>query len=161
MISADQKLHPNYAFSPDSRYVAESGTSRNSIVRVLELPTGKQVSAFGKHHVYGIAMGPDGSSLTSSYGDLVTLWNLSSGERWRVLRGFKGYVVGLSFSQDERDGLMSVVGRSLTIKKSPTWAAAPAPSAQIRYLITPSTAGLIPCRYDKGGTIRVFRVGRH
>jgi WD40 repeat protein len=102
VISAGKNLYPNYTFSPDIRYVAESGTSRNYTVRVLGLPTGEQVSAFGNHHAYGIAMSPDGSTPASGYWDLVTLWNLSTGERLGVLRGFKRYVVGLSFSLDGR-----------------------------------------------------------
>jgi hypothetical protein len=39
LISLEKDAGAGYAFSPDSRYVAESGTSRNHAIRILELPS--------------------------------------------------------------------------------------------------------------------------
>jgi WD40 repeat protein len=215
LISLGKGRSANFTFSPDSRYVAESGNSRQYAIRVLELPTGKQVSAFGngKHDAFGIAMSPDGGTLASGSWDLVTLWNPSTGERRAVLRGFKRYVVGLSFSPDGRllaggtdagglqiwdvarlariasldiegggvsepvfspDGHLVAVGVYGTgtawlidvssgkiidhQKVSDLGCGSVGFSPDGSFLITPSTGGLITWPYDRGGTIRVFRV---
>lgn len=202
----------SYTFSPDSRYVAESGASRDYAIRVLELSTGKQVSAFGKHESFGIAISPDGRTLASGYWDLVTLWTLSTGERLGVLRGFKDNAAGLSFSPDGKllagstaEGLqiwdleshtriasLDILGAGASVplfspdgrlvavgsygtgtawlidvssgkiidhqKVSDLGCGSVAFSPDGRFLITPSTGGLIKWPYDRGGTIRVFKV---
>ncbi len=91
------------AFSPDSRYLAETSygkATHNSRIRVVELATGKQVSTFGKHPIHGLAMSPDGVTMATGYWDAVTLWNMLTGERLAALHGFGRYVGGLSFSKD-------------------------------------------------------------
>jgi WD40 repeat protein len=103
LISLGDKVDAIHAFSPDSRYVAESLPGidvHNSAIRVVELATGKQITAFGKHHPFSIAISPDGVTLASGYWDVVTLWNMFTGERLAVLRGFSRYVEALSFSRD-------------------------------------------------------------
>jgi WD40 repeat protein len=92
-----------HAFSPDSHYVAESLRGQgihDPHIHVVELASGKQVSAFGKHTPFSIAISPDGKTLASGYWDIVTLWNMFAGERLAVLQGFGRYVEGLSFSRD-------------------------------------------------------------
>jgi WD40 repeat protein len=92
-----------HAFSPDSHYVAESPSGKSvkdPHIRVLELPSGKQVSAFGKRDAFSLAISPDGVTLASGYWNVVTLWNMLTGERLAVLEGFGRYVEGLSFSKD-------------------------------------------------------------
>jgi WD40 repeat protein len=105
LILLGDEVDAIFAFSPDSRYVAESLPGidlHSSAIRVVELATGKQVSAFGTHHPFSIAISPDGVTLASGYWDVVTLWNMFTGERIAVLRGFSRYVEALSFSRDGR-----------------------------------------------------------
>lgn len=92
-----------YVFSPDSRYVVESssgGDAKGAHIRVIELATGKQVSSFGKHATFSLAISPDGVTLATGHWDVVNLWNMFTGQRVGVVRGFGRYVRGLSFSKD-------------------------------------------------------------
>jgi WD40 repeat protein len=214
LISLGDKVDAVLAFSSDSRYVAESLPGidvHNSAIRVVDLATGKQVSAFGTHHPFSIAISPDGVTLASGHWDVVTLWNMFTGERIAVLQGFSGYVEALSFSRDGRllvggtDGALQIwevstqtrvqsleiAGADVSPAFSPdgrlvaagTYASGTvwlidvsrgkildqervsyfgcgsvAFSPDSRFLITPSTGGLIKWPYDTGGTIRVFEV---
>jgi WD40 repeat protein len=210
-----------HAFSADGRYVAESvpyvakpvwGKEPHDFrIRVLELPSGKQVSAFGKYNAFSLAISPDSKTLASGHWDEVVLWNMFTGEQIGVLRGFGQYVEGLSFSRDGRllaggtDGALQIwdvstqtrlqsleiAGADVSPAFSPdgrlvaagTYAngtvwlidvgtgkildqkqvsefgcGSVAFSPDARFLITPSTGGLIKWPYDTGGTIRVFEV---
>ena len=205
-----------FAFSPDSRYLAEaaSGTNRGGhSIRVIALPSGKQISTFGKRDVQSIALSPDGAALASGYWDMVALWDISTGRRLATLRGLGRYVQSLSFSSDgallaagtdagsleiwdvaHRTRLHSIAiqggqvsnaafspgGRFVAIgvygtgavwlidvrsgkiidhqKVSDLGCGSVAFSPDGRYLITPSTGGLIKWPYDRGGTVRVFEV---
>jgi WD40 repeat protein len=215
LISLGDNVYAVHAFSPDCRYVAESPASKgkDSHIRIVELPSGKQVSAFGKHDAFSIAISPDGVTLASGHWNVVTLWNMVTGERLAVLEGFGRYVKGLSFSKDGKllaagtdTGGLQIwdVGRrirlhSLDIEGGEVSEPAFSPDGQLvavgiygtgavwlidvgsgkiidhqkvsdlgcgsvafspdgRFLITPSTGGLIKWPYDRGGTIRVFRV---
>jgi WD40 repeat protein len=204
------------AFSPDSRYVVASTRVRGpqvSRIRVVELPGGKQLSAFGRNTAFALAISPDNMTVASGYWDIVALWNMFTGQRLAVLRGAGRYVEGLSFSRDGRllaaatdagslqlwdthsfqrvwsldlgGGFVSTPafspdGRFLAVGVYGTGAAwlvdvgtgkivdhakvsdlgcgSVAFSPDGRYLITPSTGGLIKWPYDRGGTIRVFKV---
>ncbi len=211
LISLPENVFANYAFSPDSRYVAEA-LSGNGI-KVLELPSGKQVSTFGKHAIRSIAISPDGRTLASGQWSVVALWDMFTGKRLALLRGFGRYVDAVAFSKDGRylaagtdwgrleiwdvrhrrrlytvdlgGGLSPALafspnGRFVAIglygrgtvwlvdvangkildsqKVSDLGCGAVAFSPDSRFLITPSTGGLIKWPYDSGGTIRVFRV---
>jgi WD40 repeat protein len=202
------------AFSPDSRYVAEvSGrqVARNSRIRIVELASGKQVSAFGTIDPNSIAMSPDGVTLAAGYWDVVTLWNMITGQRLTALQGFGDDVGLLAFSPDGKllaagtthglqiwdvsslvrvesinldgslsDAQFSPDGRLIAVgaygigtvflidvgsgkmidrqRVSDMGCGSVAFSPDGRFLITPSTGGLIKWPYDKGGTIRVFSV---
>jgi len=179
----------------------------------VELASGRQVSAFGNHHAFSIAFSPDGVTLASGHWDVVILWNMITGKRPAVARGFGCYVKGLSFTKDGEllaagtdsgglqiwdvrhrmrlhsldigggevsepafspDGRLAVVGvygtgavwlidvRSGKIidhqKVSDLGCGSVAFSPDGRFVITPSTGGLIKWPYDRGGTIRVFEV---
>lgn len=218
LISHKESESIGYAFSPDGRYVAESpGQGRHGFhVRLVELASGKQISAFERHDPSSIALSPDGTTLATGHWEIVTLWNMITGKRLAVLRGFGRYVDGLSFSRDGKllaastdvgglqvwdvqravrlvsieiegsvasepafspDGRLVAVGvygtgavwlidvRTGKIidhqRVSDMGCGSVAFSPDGRYLITPSTGGLIKWPYDKGGTIRVFRVSDH
>jgi WD40 repeat protein len=216
LISLGDNVYAIHAFSPDSHYVAESLPGKNTHdprIRIVELASGKQVSAFGKHAAFSIAISPDGTTLASGHWNLVTLWNMFTGERLATLRGLDRYVKSLSFSRDGKflaagtdfgglqiweishrtriqslnlegldvsqpafssDGRLVAVGiyGSGTVwlidvetgkildkqKVSDMGCGSVAFSPDGHFLITPSTGGLIKWPYDRGGTIRVFKV---
>jgi WD40 repeat protein len=213
LIAMGKDVSAVYAFSPDSRYVVESIRSKAAHIRVVELASGKQVSAFGQHDPFSIAISPDGATLASGHWDVIILWNMLTGKRLGAMRGVGRYVWGLTFSPDGRllaagtdagglqiwdvrslsrvqsldiqggyvsepefspDGRLVAVGVYGTgtawlidvssgkiidsQKVSDIGCGSVAFSPDGRYLITPSTGGLIKWPYDLGGTIRVFRV---
>jgi WD40 repeat protein len=218
LISLGDKVYAVHAFSPDGRYVAESSSQSmdGPRIRVVELASGKQVSAFGKHAGFGMAISPDGTTLASGHWDVVTLRNMFTGKLLAVFRGFGRYVPSLSFSPDGRllaagtdfgklqiwdvprhmeiwsldleggdvsEPAFSPNGRLVAVgvygtgtvwlidvgsgkiidrqKVSDLGCGSVAFSPDGRFLITPSTGGLIKWPYDKGGTIRVFKVNTH
>jgi WD40 repeat protein len=216
LISLGEDVYAVHAFSPDNRYVGESPFGkglRGPQIRVVELATGKQVSAFGRHAAFSMAISPDGMTLASGYWNVVMLWDMFTGKRLAVLEGFGRYVKGLAFSRDgnllaagtdsgglqiwdvrHRTRLQSIdiggqqvsepafspdgrlvavgiygtgtvwlidtgTGKILDSQKvSDLGCGAVAFSPDGRFLITPSTAGLIKWPYDRGGSIRVFEV---
>jgi WD40 repeat protein len=216
LFSSGHRVDAVHAFSPDSRYVAESSANKvagDSQIRLVELATGKQVSAFGKHHAFSIAMSPDVVTLASGHWDVVLLWDMLTGRQLAAFRGFDSYVIGLSFSRNgdllaastdfgglqiwdvphrkklhsvdiggldvsqpafSPDGRLLAVGiyatgtvwlvdvRSGKVidhqKISDLGCGSVAFSPDGRYLVAPSTGGLVKWPYDRGGTIRVFKV---
>lgn len=216
LISVGDGVFAIHTFSPDSRYVAESLPGHDihdPHIRVVELANGKQVSAFGKHTPFSVAISPDGMTLASGHWNVVTLWNMLTGERLAVLPGFGRYVEGLSFSRDGKflaagtdfgglqiwdvhhrariqsldleggqvsDPQFSPDGRLVAVgvygtgavwlvdvgtgkildhqKVSDIGCGSVAFSPDGHFLIVPSTGGLITWPYDRGGTIRVFKI---
>jgi WD40 repeat protein len=219
LISLAGNVSAIYAFSPDSRYLAESASGKGVHtlrIRIVELATGKQVSAFGRFGAFSLAISPDGETLAAGHWKVVTLWNLHTGKRITLLQGFDRYVESLAFSKDGKllaagndfgglqiwdvqhqtrlqslapagwggyvsqpafspDGRLVAVGiygtgsvflmdvrTGKTIdhqKVSDLGCGSVAFSPDGRFLITPSTGGIITYPYDRGGTIRVFQVG--
>ncbi len=210
VITLPNGTYAVYAFTPDSRYVAESAASH---IRIVELSSGKPVTAFGAHHAFSLAISPDGVTLAAGYWNVVTLWNLQTGKWEAALAGFGRYVEGLAFSKDgtllaggtDSGGLQiwdvrrRVMLQSLQFEGGDVSAPAFSPDGRLvaagtyctgsvwlvdtgagkildhqtvsdlgcgsvafspdgRFLITPSTGGLIKWPYDRGGTIRVFEV---
>src|SRR5450631_1669967 len=103
LTSPSDTDYTSYAFSPDSRLVAESAVARRSHgshIRILELPSGKQINAFGRRSAFSLAISPDGRLLAAGHWDLINLWDLSAGQRVSTLRGLGRYVLGIAFSHD-------------------------------------------------------------
>jgi len=103
LISLPESEFATFAFSPDSRYVAESAPRTRGDgphIRVLELATKKQVVGFGRYNTEALAFSSDGKLLASGHWNLVKFWNPATGERVAVLRGFGRYVRALAFSPD-------------------------------------------------------------
>jgi|HubBroStandDraft_6_1064221.scaffolds.fasta_scaffold00432_20 dipeptidyl aminopeptidase/acylaminoacyl peptidase len=103
LISLGDGVYAIHAFSPDSHYVAESLSGKaidDPHIRIIELANGKQLSAFGKHTAFSLAISPDGMTLASGHWNIVTLWNMFTGKRLATLRGAGRYVESLSFSRD-------------------------------------------------------------
>ncbi len=217
VISLGKDAYATHAFSPDSRYVAESigvGGHDSRKIHVVELATGKQVTAFGRYAPHSMAISPDGSTLATGHWDVIILWNMLTGEKLGAMSGAGRYVAGLSFSQDGKliaagtdTGSLQIWDVSLRAKvasidigfggdvSQPAFSpdgrlvafgvygagtawlvdvlsgkiidhqkvsdlgcGSVAFSPDGRFLITPSTGGLIKWPYDHGGTIRVFTV---
>ena len=214
VISVPHTGYALYAFGPSSRLVAESSSDSSGTaarIRVFALDSAKQVIAFSRLQPSAIAISPNGITLASGHWQEIKLWNLRTGERIAVLRGFHRYVDGISFSKnggllaaedgsdvqvwnvrsrklvrtikavsyesipvfspDTRfiavgaygEGTVSLIdiGRGRVIdseRVSDLGCGSAAFSPNGRYLITPSTGGLITWPYDVGGTIRVFRI---
>jgi WD40 repeat protein len=216
LISVVDNVYPIFAFTPDSRYVAESLPGKDihhPHIRIIELSSGKQVSAFGGYRVFSIAISPDGMTLAAGHWNVVTLWNRMTGRQVAVLKGLNRYVDSLAFSKDGKllaagndlgdlqiwdiqhqvklqsihiDGqyvsepAFSPEGKSVAVgiygtgtvflidvvsgkildhqQVSDIGCGSVAFSPDGSFLITPSTGGLIKWPYDRGGTIRVFKV---
>lgn len=214
VISLGSNEFALHAFSPDSRYVAETvrgSAAAGARIRILALPSGKQVNAFGRLGPASIAISPDGATLASGHWQEIKLWNMQTGKRIAILHGLHRYGSGLSFSRNGRflaaadggevqiwdlrhrklirsvevdsydstpvfspDGQLIAVGAygagtvSLIdvrlgrvvdhYRVSGIGCGSAAFSPDGRYLVTPSTGGLITWPYDRGGTIRVFSV---
>jgi WD40 repeat protein len=215
LLSLGKDAFATFAFSHDSRYVAESPWSKakgGPQIRVLELPTLKPVSTFSRVSPRTMAISPDGKMLAAGHWDVVVLWNLHTGKCLGLLRGFGRYVQGIAFSRYgsllaagtdtgsvqvwdvehkkrissvELDGgypalafnpdgslvavgvygtgtvwlIATKTGKVLDHRKvSDLGCGSVAFSPDGRFLITPSTGGIVTWPYDSGGTIRVFRV---
>ena len=215
LLSFKEDDFHTFAFSPDSRFVAmtTSKDKRGPRIRILELPSGKQLQAFGKRYADSFAFNPDNTILAAEYWNLVTLWNTKTGERIGIFEGFGRYVQSIAFSPDgaylaagtdtgdlqiwdvhrqarvlslHQDGgyvstpAFSPDGRLIAFgiygtgtvwlvdrnsgqildkqKISDLGCGSAAFSPDSKFLITPSTGGLVKWPYDTGGTIRVFRV---
>lgn len=103
IVSLPKDQYAGFAFSPDSRYMAEAATRRNirsGNIRVIELSSGRRVSEFSKHYVYSLALSPDGTTLAAGYWDTVIFWNRVTGNRVASFHGFGRYVTSLSFNGD-------------------------------------------------------------
>jgi WD40 repeat protein len=215
LISLKEREFAEFAFSPDSRYVAESAAVKTNggRIHIIDLSTGQEVRAFGQYAAQSMAISPDGRTLAVGYWNSVALWDLATGERKAVLSGFGRYVDSLAYSKDgsllacgtdmgtlqiwdvqrlarlqsiamdggfvsnpafSPDGRLVAVGVYGTgtvflidvhsgriadkQKISDLGCGSVAFSPDGRYLITPSTGGLVRWPYDRGGTVRVFEV---
>lgn len=91
-------------FSPDGKYLAYVPQGRPTMYMmhmvVVSTADGRSVSDFGTRSTGALAIHPDSRTLASGHWDNVTLWNLQTGERKALLRGFGRYVGGIAFSKD-------------------------------------------------------------
>jgi WD40 repeat protein len=96
------------AFSPDGRLLA-SGNPFEAI-RTWDAGTGKVVLSLPeKHGAMALAFAPDGRLLASAcLSGTVRLWDAGTGKLVRSLRGYQGWVNGLTFSPDGK--VLAVAG---------------------------------------------------
>jgi WD40 repeat protein len=108
LISLGDNVGAVHSFGPDSRYVVESvpgNRAKGTAIRVLELPSGREIAAFGDSGAFALAISPDGKTLATGHWNVVTLWNPMTGEKLATLRGLDRYVKGLAF--DRNGGLLA------------------------------------------------------
>jgi WD40 repeat protein len=80
------------ALSPDGKHVVLGGNrgSRKNLLRIVELSSGKEIRSFSIpekiNSIDFLAFSPDGAKLaTSSYRDVVRLWNIETGQLTRKI----------------------------------------------------------------------------
>ena len=213
IVTLGKDVFALHAFDPRNRFVVEaaSGKGVDQHIRILSLPQGRVLNAFGHLRPSSMALSADGALLATGHWQVVTLWNVRTGKRVGALHGFNRYVGGLSFSRDGgllaasdgggvevwnvrrrrhlytvdapsygSDPIFSPNGRWIAIggygagtvslidvrhgrladqfRVSGLGCGSAAFSPDGRYLFTPSTGGLVKWPYDRGGTIRAFRI---
>jgi WD40 repeat protein len=157
--------------SPDGTVLAKGHWD---LIGLRNAKTGKRLAVlrgFGRY-VTGIAFSKNGRLLAAGtdYGDL-QIWDVRRHRRLHSLHIDGGYVSEPAFSPDGRLVAVGIYGTGTVWvvdtrtgklvdqqKVSDLGCGSVAFSPDGRYLITPSTGGLITWPYDEGGTIRVFRV---
>ena len=159
------------AFHPDSERLASGHWDNVTLWNAL---TGQRMAllrGFGRY-VYGIGFSADGTLLAAGTdAGVLQLWNVATGQRLRSIDLGGGQLSDPVFSPDGRlvavgaygFGTVSVVdvqsGEIVGMARvSGLGCGSVAFSPDGRYLITPSTGGLVTWPYDDGGTIRVFEV---
>ncbi len=171
-VKAFSRLLPaSIAISPDGVTLA-SGHWR--AIKLWNLRTGARIAVLHGigRYASGVSFSRNGRLLAAADGGEVQVWDV---RRRRLIRSVQADSWGSTpvFSPDGRliavggygAGTVSLIdvrgGRVIDrYKVSDIGCGSTAFSPDGRYLITPSTGGLITWPYDRGGTVRVFRVRR-
>jgi len=159
------------AFHPDDKTLA---TGHWDTVTLWNALTGERIALLRgfKRYVCGIGFSHDGKLLAAGTDDgQVQIWDLPKRRRLRTIDLTGGQVSDPAFSPDDTvvaagvygTGTVSVIDvRTGTIldqaRVSDLGCGSVAFSPDGKYLIVPSTGGLVTWPYDRGGTIRVFEV---
>ena len=159
------------AISPDGKTLA---TGHWQLVTLWNIATGKRIAVLrgAGRYLDSLSFSSSGKILAggTDTGSII-LWNAHS---HRALRGIKndgGYVSDAAFSPNGRLMAFGIYGTGTIFlydvrsgklldkqKVSDLGCGSVAISHNGRYLITPSTGGLITWPLDRGGTIRVFKL---
>src|SRR5205814_2094127 len=91
------------AFSPDGKLLASSGYA--DTIRLWDVATGKEVRRLERlqkeiwnRDGYCVGFSPDGRMIASAEADGIFLWEVSTGELRRPLKGHQGFVYHVAFS---------------------------------------------------------------
>jgi WD40 repeat protein/DNA-binding SARP family transcriptional activator len=100
----------NLAYSPDGAWLATTADGR---ARLWDASTGERIQTLSGHDAgYDAAFAPDGATLvTSGFTSRPVLWDTTSGEVRRILRGAEGWIGSVAFSPD---GTRIAAGMGLT-----------------------------------------------
>jgi WD40 repeat protein len=102
------------AFTPDGKGVSGGAGKKDGsgqyvhdqTIRVWDVNSGKQLKAFGGHHVWGVAVSADGKRvLTAGQDRTVRLWDLETGKEMKRLGGHRGSVERVLFTPDGKQAL--------------------------------------------------------
>ncbi len=168
-VSAFGRLRPSsIAISPDGTTLA---SGHWNVVKLWNLRTGERLAVLHgfRRYVDGLSFSRDGKILATAGGGEVQIWNMRRRTRIKTVEVEASEAP--TFSPDGRliaigaygIGTIWLIdvhkGRIIDHRKvSDLGCGSSAFSPNGRYLITPSTGGLIIWPYDRGGTVRVFRV---
>jgi WD40 repeat protein len=171
IVAFGQHRVSSIAISPDGRILAAGYWD---CVMLWDMRTGKRLGVLRGigRYVGSLSFSPNGRLLAAGTDwNELQIWDLRRRVRLRVFKFDGGDVSEAAFSPDGRLVAAGVYGsgtvwladlrsgKLLDHKKvSDLGCGSAAFSPDGRYLITPSTGGLITWPYDRGGTIRVFRV---
>jgi WD40 repeat protein len=168
-----QRFPGGTALAPDNRTLA---TGHWDLIKLWDVPSGqrRKVLRGMQRYVTALNFSPHGKRLAagSDFGG-VQLWNVATGKRLWSVQLHGGLVSDPAFSPDGKLIAVGTYGtgtvwllraRDGTLadkaKVSDLGCGSVAFSPDGRYLITPSTGGLVKWPYDDGGTVRVFEVRR-
>jgi WD40 repeat protein len=148
------------AFSPDSQWVATTGT-HGEIITLCDVFRNREVGKLTHpDHVEMVAFSTDGKALVTAGPGSVRIWNLAGAEEKLTLSGHGGGVPGLAFSPDGK--LLASAGKDGMVK---IWD--PATGRCIRDLTgfrePPEPVAFSPdsrllAAGDKAGTVRIWDV---
>jgi WD40 repeat protein len=161
------------AISPDGKTLA---TGHWQLVTLWDVATGKRMAVLrgAGRYLDSLSFSPNGEMLAggTDIGSII-LWGAHSSRALRVIKNDGSYVSDATFSPNGRLMAFGIYGTGTVFlydvqsgklldkkKVSDLGCGSVAISPNGRYLITPSTGGLITWPYDRGGTIRVFQVTR-
>lgn len=169
-ISRFGRLQPSsIAISPDGTTLA---SGHWNVVKLWNLRTGQRIAVLHgfRRYVDGLSFSRDGKMLATSGGGEVQIWNMRRRTNIKTVEVDAGEA-NPSFSPDGHliaigaygTGTVWLIdaykGRIIDHRKvSDLGCGSSVFSPDGRYLITPSTGGLITWPYDHGGSVRVFRV---
>ncbi len=88
------------SFSPDGTQLALGGN--DTVLKLWDHTSGREVGAFGMPPVYAVAYSPDGRHVLSAGHGRMMLWELATGQLVQVFQGHVGKVNAVKFSPDGR-----------------------------------------------------------
>jgi WD40 repeat protein len=159
------------AISPDGKTLA---TGHWDIVTLWNIATGKRAAVLrgAGRYIDSLSFSPNGRILAggTDFGGLI-LWDTHTLHRLQSIKNDGGFVSQAAFNPDGSLIAVGIYGTGTVFlydvrtgklldhqKISDLGCGSIAFSPNGRYLIAPSTGGLVTWPYDRGGTIRVFQL---
>lgn len=180
-LTSEKEINSFGSHQPSSISISPDGTTLAAgywnTVALWNIFTGQRLATFHGlgRYVDSLSFSPDGKLLAAGT-DLggLELWNVPDHKKVWTLNFDGQYVSEPAFSPDGKLAAIGVYGAGTVWlidvqtgkildhqKVSDLGCGSVAFSPDGRYLITPSTGGLVKWPYDRGGTVRVFEIETH